>query len=1438
MQSASIFAVVATAAFHIVRASGLRVPVVEAFHVEAGMEHLSDMLADIGTIDDSSDGGEVAPRTPVHVAAQQVPSPPGPIEQQVPLSPGSVEQQVPSSRGPVEQPVLPGPVEQQVPLRPGPVEQQVPPGPVELCDVLALGVIEIDDSPPEKSKHSQRSHAHAAQAREGKAKKHAQKLRGQLAKQKAEHDMKLKSVALVPGVSQLIGNKSSTTLGKLKRHLTSDDFAIASRACFLPSKKQCAIGVDHRRLMKAACDIAVTRQLQGFRGSLKRSRDSITDADTRDHRFVHLGFGHLWDEVEVRQAWEPGKRYRVMRKNVAQPTLIQRSTAQFTLLNRKSDIQGHFIEYMIAKPFELQGQKAKHIYPGLLKAIPDELNIVKWSEGSAPASSAVSTFTFQPMADRASANLSILKMWGQCAEDILKERKESTTCFFWPDTCGIHAHHRGKLKLKAVKKHTMRHFSIASANRYRTQLERNIMGVELLVGSNVDCIMQPPPEDVEYTFQLVVDVLFDLSADFHLRKGGADDSQFIKDLKALMPLLNGDMRGERIKHYCRHPQTGRPCCNGKSDTIDKLCTGLVHALFGSSDPRPCESRWTNVLMNMKRTLLRRLVYKIGIDSFVGHPDARGVVDADEEEVPLLREVDGMSDADYWKHVFNARAKKIKAYYGDERHFWELMVFVGIFEACDSTLLYPLLGDPIVNSKRDDQRSKMDILLDKGDTAIGKFSQKMLDLADSWMGLPTRKPWCLLDMLGAPLTDQTFSRFARSQLLKLNSVMLRRYESRFSAYPYRLYPLASSTASLEEAQRIAHDAINAPWHMKDSYTKGITSHFNTVGKMLSSECIAVLFADFRQHAYGTDFIERLNSECTAKIPDEAPRKGLSAYMLEKNKYMKAIKAVLGRRLTRDETTSHAETFKHMVADCNQDALKDAYDLWRQSPSENKALEVPTYRPIWGGGCNALPITGDEFCHYITANGWPSYQEVFDDSLEERMAQVDESIDFELFKNVDLWGVPRGARNVDRAASRAPHAFEFVEKGIMSYMTYIGTQKAEEGDTMLMVEGPGVRGGRWRCAVIVSDITWNPRVFDITWNNWVIESNERSEDVGSSERTAPVKDLVLPCWVRIADRSNKVSERFKAIDSMTSDVWIDKLVTELESMTVYEAEYEIDHAWGSLRLSKIVGLKRLGILWEPSMTKPLSFAAATVDADKSGIAAVGAIADADDPSAAPPEVRADGVPDDDGREPAGGGHEVEREMDLADDLESVTSVEEMEDAFSEMPAQLEAPVMPPPADDYREVKQPEPDDEGDADFIGMAAEHVSEAVAEPDAAAPPKLDGGEGETPPHDDADASESKPRQKFSPKTPQDYYYLGGRQVCRIQRGKPKNSITITCYFHSGCSLCVTERLGPKTDEEVFRWLYSVPETPAGADAAKRKELSAAHRALGKGQWAAKRPAR
>eukprot|EP00959_Pyramimonas_sp_CCMP1952_P183903 3845119-Pyramimonas_sp.AAC.1 len=65
-------------------------------------------------------------------------------------------------------------------------------------------------------------------------------------------------------------------------------------------------------------------------------------------------------------------------------------------------------------------------------------------------------------------------------------------------------------------------------------------------------------------------------------------------------------------------------------------------------------------------------------------------------------------------------------------------------------------------------------------------------------------------------------------------------------------------------------------MLDSYTKGIRARYHTRDLLMSDECRSTLFGDFYQHAYGTDFIERLNSECTSKHPVRAPgRSSLNA-----------------------------------------------------------------------------------------------------------------------------------------------------------------------------------------------------------------------------------------------------------------------------------------------------------------------------------------------------------------------------------------------------------------------------------------------------------------------------------------------------------------------------------------------------------------------------------
>eukprot|EP00959_Pyramimonas_sp_CCMP1952_P247179 5166641-Pyramimonas_sp.AAC.1 len=92
-----------------------------------------------------------------------------------------------------------------------------------------------------------------------------------------------------------------------------------------------------------------------------------------------------------------------------------------------------------------------------------------------------------------------------------------------------------------------------------------------------------------------------------------------------------------------------------------MMIAVVHALHGSSDPRPAESRWTHLLQGFKRTLVRRLLHRIGLDCYTGSLKPE---DIDCERVPEFGASDESCD-DFWKHVLRVRAKKVKAYYDSE-----------------------------------------------------------------------------------------------------------------------------------------------------------------------------------------------------------------------------------------------------------------------------------------------------------------------------------------------------------------------------------------------------------------------------------------------------------------------------------------------------------------------------------------------------------------------------------------------------------------------------------------------------------------------------------------------------------------------------------------------------------------------------------------------------
>lgn len=73
------------------------------------------------------------------------------------------------------------------------------------------------------------------------------------------------------------------------------------------------------------------------------------------------------------------------------------------------------------------------------------------------------------------------------------------------------------------------------------------------------------------------------------------------------------------------------------------------------------------------------------------------------------------------------------------------------------------------------------------------------------------------------------------------------------------------------------------------------------------------------------------------------------------------------------------------------------------------------------------------------------------------------------------------------------------------------------------------------------------------------------------------------------------------------------------------------------------------------------------------------------------------------------------------------------------------------------------------------------------------------------------------------------RSVLRIQRGKPKNSVTVNCYKHPGCKLLLTEARCP-ADDVLKQWLYEVPPSSPG-DKEEGRRLATQHMDLGRGRW-------
>ncbi|MDA8584253.1 hypothetical protein N9L68_08450, partial [bacterium] len=521
----------------------------------------------------------------------------------------------------------------------------------------------------------------------------------------------------LPGASSLVPKAkrqsvSKTNIDKVK----PVHFAVATRAMHLKYKVRANVGVKLEKLICAGARAVRARQRQGVKRFFDGSARALHQHDAGKLRQVHVSYSHLWDEVRAKFRWRPSTRYRKSKKNNSVPTLVQRGVFGFGMYNGKTEKKKLFKEYWLVDPRELQGTKAKHIEPGIVESMPKELNL-KDVDGAAMLLSQVSSYTFMPMGVMASSNMYILKDWGKFYESTLLPRFGGRLLFF-PDNCGTHKHHRAKRDLKDLKRHILRHYSMNKLLREQNMQRSCSDRLEVLVKQKVKRRIGKPPEDA-LTLREVVGIIFHLDAEWHKRARGKT-SQFYTDLVALCNHINGCVLADEMIHWCWEEEAATDCHRCATDVTDESIECCHNAFFGKADPEPAASRWANVLPNMQRTVLRRVLWGIGTGAIVGGPE-NVIVD----EVQFADEADdNFINALQW-----VRRKTTNAYLKDDATFKELGVYIIMLDVFDGELLFPLLGDPFKAEPKPENVPKLSLILDPNKSKVAPSNNQITNIIE-------------------------------------------------------------------------------------------------------------------------------------------------------------------------------------------------------------------------------------------------------------------------------------------------------------------------------------------------------------------------------------------------------------------------------------------------------------------------------------------------------------------------------------------------------------------------------------------------------------------------------------------------------------------------------------------------------------------------------------
>lgn len=379
---------------------------------------------------------------------------------------------------------------------------------------------------------------------------------------------------------------------------------------------------------------------------------------------------------------------------------------------------------------------------------------------------------------------------------------------------------------------------------------------------------------------------------------------------------------------------------------------------------------------------------------------------------------------------------------------------------------------------------------------------------------------------------------------------------------------------------------------------------------------------------------------------------------------------------------------------------------------------------------------------------------------------------------------------------------------------------------------------------------------------------------------------------------VSDKFSCLAVQPSGVWVQGLVDKYSSLVLCSLRYQATWRDGTLKWSEVTGIEVQGVLWEPGLRAPLLSGALAERRRCKRLATAGLGLHSGDPLAetarpaasgrgrggfalgrgrtrrgqaqqsepqAPPIQQSSAAPipneqlratrasaesgmASDPEIPAGQPVELAEEMDMLDlerELEGL-----MGDDVEELLATYLGDVLGPEAGpdhqglligDVAETQVPDflpaaVEEEAKASGLGVEMPDEDDTFgAEPEAGVGGVLGSSSDPPPPPEEEVANPPTPAALgVTGPSPMGYVSQGGRSIARIQRGSPRNSLSVKCYQHPGCTWLLPLRLAPP-DSDLLAWCVEVPPATSGMSPVEAKSLARQHVQMAD-RWRERRP--